>query len=872
MSRFRRIGLAGALLLLAVLCAAAALALASGSALAQPPVLDPAPRPLSVSVAPQELNRQELSGVSAPFGAPAIVGGQSAVVTETPWQLRLTVRGRLCGAVLVHSEWALTAAHCLLEPDGSPTPVQYVALVAADPVLNQIDSGQQMRTVAEVVYHPSFNPITRAYDVALVHLHHPYSLGPDVQPLSLVELPADAGLLAPGRPALVSGWAEGADPFPNFLYRAAMRLVDASLCAATYAGLDETMLCAEPASAADGGDVCPNDDGGPLVAPTGSGGYKLAGIAGVRSACGQAGAPSVFIAAAAIEPWVSAAVFTTAQPIDGPANAISSPGFETGPNGEWSAHSTGFGLEGALIRYGDARYPARTGAHMVLLGGTEGDTTTLTQTVAIPAAGGVLHYHFVVRSLETVCGDDTTTVGVNEFTLAVHELCVSAQTLPWVHHSVSVPDSVAGQTVTLWVRVENDVEDDPNVRSFSAFYLDDVRLAPTEAGAAAFWLSTSRLDFGGVPLGEGETLLLAAQSTAEAPVAIHELAAGGDFAVVDQTCPAAPDELAAEARCLVAVRYTPSAVGAQSGALVFETSAGRYSVELAGRGVATDIPTMWVGETDQGRGVSFRVYRDAAAPHLVGSFSISACLDGAVCERERSETLTGLLDLHGDIFHVTGDTYSFSGRLLDDGRAEGTYAFWSWNVMEDGPPARFGRWSAAPLPDQQLSVTLGGAGGGEVRSSPAGIVCGSQCSAGFRFGAAVTLNAVADADSLFTGWGGACSGEAASCVVTMDRALAVSAGFEPAVPLEVEIVGLGAGEVVSDPPGIACGAECEARYPLDTEVILTAVPAEGNRFVRWAGACSGQAVDCRVELAEAVTAVAEFAAIRSNVYLPAVQR
>ena len=64
-----------------------------------------------------------------------------------------------------------------------------------------------------------------------------------------------------------------------------------------------------------------------------------------------------------------------------------------------------------------------------------------------------------------------------------------------------------------------------------------------------------------------------------------------------------------------------------------------------------------------------------------------------------------------------------------------------------------------------VSVVLAGNGGGTVTSSPAGINCGTTCSASFVSGSVVTLTATAATGSVFSGWSGDCSG-AGSCTVT----------------------------------------------------------------------------------------------------------
>ncbi|HEY2311042.1 MAG TPA: hypothetical protein VGH46_08005 [Gaiellaceae bacterium] len=68
-------------------------------------------------------------------------------------------------------------------------------------------------------------------------------------------------------------------------------------------------------------------------------------------------------------------------------------------------------------------------------------------------------------------------------------------------------------------------------------------------------------------------------------------------------------------------------------------------------------------------------------------------------------------------------------------------------------------------------------GSGSVTSSPAGIDCGSTCSASFASGTSVTLTAAADSGSTFAGWsGGGCSGTG-TCQVMLSAATSVTASF-----------------------------------------------------------------------------------------------
>ena len=141
-----------------------------------------------------------------------------------------------------------------------------------------------------------------------------------------------------------------------------------------------------------------------------------------------------------------------------------------------------------------------------------------------------------------------------------------------------------------------------------------------------------------------------------------------------------------------------------------------------------------------------------------------------------------------------------------------------------------------------LSVSLDGTGGGTVTSSPAGIDCGAICSAGFVRQSMVTLSASPDANSVFTGWNGACSGSG-DCVVVMTGTLEVTATFDILTyALQVIPNGTGRGTVTSNPSDINCqpdGTGCSAEFAPGTSVVLTAQAQPGSVFSGWSGACYG---------------------------------
>lgn len=79
-----------------------------------------------------------------------------------------------------------------------------------------------------------------------------------------------------------------------------------------------------------------------------------------------------------------------------------------------------------------------------------------------------------------------------------------------------------------------------------------------------------------------------------------------------------------------------------------------------------------------------------------------------------------------------------------------------------------------------FSLQVGRSNPGTVVAAPSGdkaISCGKDCSAKYASGTVVTLTATPPAGQSFLGWGGACSGTASTCVLTMDGSKSVQANF-----------------------------------------------------------------------------------------------
>ena len=153
------------------------------------------------------------------------------------------------------------------------------------------------------------------------------------------------------------------------------------------------------------------------------------------------------------------------------------------------------------------------------------------------------------------------------------------------------------------------------------------------------------------------------------------------------------------------------------------------------------------------------------------------------------------------------------------------------------------------------SITVNKTGLGTVNSADRLIKCGVNCVAGYNRNAAVTLTAVADRGSVFTGWTGACSGTGTTCTVNVVDGMNVTANFAANYTLQVKTSGKGS---VNGSQGINCGRVCSASVLGGTAATLTAVPDAGFKFSSWTGACAGSGVTCNLTINSATSAQANF--------------
>jgi len=223
-----------------------------------------------------------------------VIGGTPAAENAYPWMIALLAKyngkptdEHICGASLISSQYALTAAHCV-SGGGQALPAELFDVLIGQ---NRLSASTGLRVgLRGVAVHPKFNPDTLEYDFAILKL----DIAVPYEPISIAS-PIEAFLYAAGTTAKVIGWGR-TDPeyyvLPDKLQEANLPLVSDEICTDTSGNgrwVDPiSMVCAgtkaPPGSNSFEPDSCNGDSGGPLVVQSG-GIYKQVGTVSWGFAC-----------------------------------------------------------------------------------------------------------------------------------------------------------------------------------------------------------------------------------------------------------------------------------------------------------------------------------------------------------------------------------------------------------------------------------------------------------------------------------------------------------------------------------------------------------------------------------------------------------
>ncbi|XP_065604023.1 vitamin K-dependent protein C-like isoform X2 [Cyrtonyx montezumae] len=213
-----------------------------------------------------------------------LIGGHSGGRGFSPWQVMLqTVKGKfLCGGVLIHPSWVLTAAHCVEAGE-----ILIVRLGKYHRL--RTEASEQTIRVDKYVRHDNYSKLTSDNDIAMLHLAEPVMYNKYMLPICLPTRDlAEHELTTRGRQMLVTGWGSTSDEMRNYsalLSYIEIPIVPKNECAQVMTNMiSDNMLCA--GSLGDRKDSCSGDSGGPLATK-----YKdtwfLVGLVSWGEGCGR---------------------------------------------------------------------------------------------------------------------------------------------------------------------------------------------------------------------------------------------------------------------------------------------------------------------------------------------------------------------------------------------------------------------------------------------------------------------------------------------------------------------------------------------------------------------------------------------------------
>lgn len=226
-----------------------------------------------------------------------IVGGSDALIEDWPWQVSLQQGGHhTCGGSLVSPRWVVTAAHCFTS---SKKELSRWRVVSGRTYMSTLGGSY----VDRVILNGDYDPAQNDYDIAMMRLSSPITVGEGRKPVCLP--PKAFGLVA-GDMMTVTGWGyleEDGKVSPS-LQKAQIPLIDRSMCSSPQvygSTVTKNMICAGFLEGKV--DACQGDSGGPLVHLSSSQ-WRLIGVVSWGVGCARENRPGVYCHVEEMLNWI----------------------------------------------------------------------------------------------------------------------------------------------------------------------------------------------------------------------------------------------------------------------------------------------------------------------------------------------------------------------------------------------------------------------------------------------------------------------------------------------------------------------------------------------------------------------------------------
>jgi hypothetical protein len=165
-----------------------------------------------------------------------------------------------------------------------------------------------------------------------------------------------------------------------------------------------------------------------------------------------------------LSPTMTQRIYLPVFPAGPSLAGIPNGGFENGPS-TWITASVL--QQRPLIVNASLGLTPHSGDWLAWLGGADGETASLSQTLMIPAAAPYLSYWHWLASAETSCSFDYITVWVNTAPVDSYGLCTGAATHGWINHVINL-SPYAGTSPAIRIQLTTDSN------LISSLFLDDI--------------------------------------------------------------------------------------------------------------------------------------------------------------------------------------------------------------------------------------------------------------------------------------------------------------------------------------------------------------------------------------------------------------
>ncbi|EZA52798.1 hypothetical protein DMN91_008804 [Ooceraea biroi] len=228
-----------------------------------------------------------------------IINGTYTNIEVVPYQLSFMLDGKYaCGAAIISTNWALTAAHCVRAGLGSEITVRSGSSFP-------YEHGTVHRVI-DFLIHEYYDPRTNDYDIALMKVSSPFIYDDCTKP---VRLPPLDGQTISNELCLDCGWGYYKKLLNTFVIQEMsdklqciqLPLIKKSECIQDYEGaftLTPRMECYGFENGQ--GDSCQGDSGSPLVNKD----NIVLGITSLGRGCAQKHSPGVYTNVTALRGWI----------------------------------------------------------------------------------------------------------------------------------------------------------------------------------------------------------------------------------------------------------------------------------------------------------------------------------------------------------------------------------------------------------------------------------------------------------------------------------------------------------------------------------------------------------------------------------------